>query len=172
MKVSGMKAQQVGGPYGDILWDLPNIVQYLAGQDIYATVYVANTTDQARSYMLRMRVLDSTGSVVGEGTLRVNNMAWFDVGSWEYLLLPGSMRVSMTGVTLVVELIDRESNEATDSVSTYLVSPSLAQLPIWGGPVGGWDLTSLIVLMMMMGMVAMMAKEEKKKELPTTASVP
>jgi hypothetical protein len=160
-----MKAQQVGGSYGDILWDVPRVVQYLAGEDIYATIYVANTTDQDRSYMLRMRVLDSTGSVVGEGTLRVNNMAWFDLGTWEYAILPGSMRVNMTGVTLVVELVERESNEATDRVSTLLVSPTLAQLPIWGGmpTVGGMDLMSLIVLTMMMGMMAMVAKEEKKK---------
>ena len=167
-----MKAQQeaigygaVIGKYGDILWDLPGTVQYLAGQDLYATIYVANTTDEDRSYMLRMRVLASDGTVIGEGTLRVNNMAWFDLGTWEYARLPGSMRVSMTNVILVVELVDRDSNEATDAVSTYLVAPTAAQLPIWGGlpTVGGMDLMSLVLLIMMMGMMAMVAKKEKEK---------
>jgi len=153
------------GTYGDIFWDLPPVLSYNAGEQIGCTIYVANVTDVDRSYMLRMQVTqDST--VISEGTLRVNNRAWFDIGAQQYAVLPGSMLSEVTNAVLTIELVESESNSVADSVSVDLIAPSAAGLPIWGGGAGAtasWF--SLIPLMIMVAMVVSMTKpKEKKKE--------
>lgn len=154
------------GALGDIFWDLPPRMNYFANEEIHCTINVANTTDDDHTYMLRISTTKN-GSPVSEGTLRVNSKAWFDLGSWEYAVLPGTLVVEDSDVILTVELIEEESGEATDSVSVELVVPSVTGLSIWGGTPGtaaGTDIFGLLVLMMMMGMMSSMFKSKKEKE--------
>ena len=161
---------QVGDPslvgtYGDIFWDLPPVLSYNAGEQIGCTIYVANVTDVDRSYMLRIRVTqDST--VISEGTLKVNNKAWFDIGAQQYAVLPGSMLSEVTNAVLTIELVDNETSEVTDSVSVSLVSAAVTQLPVWETPAMSTtiDLITLMLVLVMMGMMMRMTTKKKEKE--------
>lgn len=159
------QAGNLVGDYGDIFWDLPPRLDYFAGEEINCNIYVANTTDKDRTYMLRMRVTqDST--VVSETILRVGSGAWFDLASWKYALLPGSMISQVSNAVLTVELVDNETSEATDSVYVTLTSAAVTELPIWGGVTTGgmMDIFSLIMLMVMMGMMMSMMKPKKEEK--------
>lgn len=158
------QAGDLVGDYGDIFWDLPPRLDYFAGEEINCNIYVANTTDKDRTYMLRMRVTQN-GTIVSETTLRVGSGAWFDLASWKYALLPGSMVSPVSNAVLVVELVDSETSEATDSVYITLTSYGVTELPIWGGVAtsGMMDIFSLMILMMIMGMMTGMMKPKKKE---------
>lgn len=157
------QADTLVGDYGDIFWDLPPRLDYYAGEEINCNIYIANTTDKDRSYMLTMRVTQN-GVVVSENALKISNLAWIDIASWKYAILPGSMVSPASDAVLTVELIDYDTSEVTDSVYVTLVGPSVTQLPIWGGvTTATTDIFSLIMMIMVMGMMMSIMKPKKKK---------
>jgi len=59
----------MSGELGDIFWDLPPVVTYVAGLDLGCSIHVANTTDLAKEYALMAR-LTRGETVISEEALR------------------------------------------------------------------------------------------------------
>jgi hypothetical protein len=162
----------LAGSLGDVFWDLPPSMVYDSGSELGCTIYVANPTEEEKEYALMSRLL-SGETVVSEESVKVFDLAWFKVGPGDFVKLHGALQFDETDVTLVILLIERETQEVTDSVATYLVSPSAAASgwPIgWpgGAAIAPTDYSWLLPLMMlgMFGiMIApMLAPEEDRKE--------
>jgi len=148
------------GKCGDLFWNLDPSMVYLAGTEIHARVYVANTTDVERQYML-MASISRENQVLSEFPITVDGAAWFSVGAGDVVSLPGALMVDYSDVVLTLSLYERESNEITDSIYTTLTSqgteyfpqlPSLSQIPTG---VSG-DVMSPIMTLMALMMVMMM----------------
>ena len=99
--------------------------------------------------------------------------AWFTVDPGEFIRLQGAFRFDDTDAVLSLLLIERETGEVADDVSSNLVSPEAAASgwPIgWpgGAAIAPTDYSWLLPLMMlgMLGiMIApMLAPEEDRKE--------
>ena len=162
----------MGGELGNIFWDLPSWIIYTAGYDLGCTIYVANPTDTEKEYTLMSR-LSSNGTVISEEAIKVFGHAWFKVDPEDFIRLRGALRFDGSDVVLSVLLIERETEEVTDSVSTSLVAPAAAALPpAWPGMPGepgaiGFDWSSLLGMMfpiMMLGIVASAVRPREEKE--------
>ena len=170
-------AADLVGSLGDIFWDLPPWVTYMPGADIGCVIYVANPTDEEREYAL-MSHLSAEGMVISEESVTVFGYSWFKVDPGDFIKLHGAFNFDNTGVTLTLSLIERESDEVTDAVATFLAEPDAAAWPPeWPGAPGapgepggssGWSLfMSMLMPIMMLGMVAgMLAPGETQKEEP------
>jgi len=170
----------MGGELGNIFWDLPPWIVYAAGYDLGCTIYVANSTDTEKEYTLMSR-LSSNEIVISEEAVKVFGFAWFKVDPKDFIRLRGALRSDESDVTLSVVLVERETEQIADSVSTSLVAPAVSTLPpTWPGSPGepgatGFDLSSLMGMMFplmmfgMMGMVlvpALRPGKEKEKIVP------
>ncbi len=156
------RAASLAGDLGDLFWSLGPSVSHPAGGEIFARIYVANVTDDDNQYML-LATVTRGGSKITEFPIRVDGSTWFTVGANSTVRIPSSMEVAYTDVTLTLELYERVSNEATDSVSTALVG----YLPAFpGGPGTAIPdlMSSLIMMMMVIMMMNMIMKTMKKKE--------
>ena len=165
----------MAGEVGDIFWDLSPWMYYTPGYDVGCSIYVANPAEEEKEYALMAR-LSSNETMISEEALPVFGYTWFKVAPGDFIRLHGAFRFYETNVDLTVLLIERETQQVTDSVYTTLVSPTAAGAlpPAWpGAPVtGGFDWTSMLGMMMpvmMMGMLAMVIarpREEKKEVAP------
>ena len=165
----------MGGELGDIFWDLPPWITYEPGYDLGCSIYVANPADTEKEYALMAR-LSQDSTVISEEALPVFGYTWFKVDPGDFIRLHGALRFDETEVDLIVLLIERETEQVADSVSTRLVSPAAAALPpTWpgtpGAPGAGFDWSSLLSMMfpvMMLGMMVPIFKprEEKKEVAP------
>ena len=161
----------VMGELGDIFWDLPPWVVYSPGYDVGCSIYVANPTEVEKEYAL-MAQLSSNDTLISEEALPVFGYTWFTVAPGDFIRLYGAFRFEETDVDLAVLLVERETEEVTDMISTRLVGPSVSALPpTWPGAPGatetGFDWSSLLMAMfpvMMLGMVAPALKPEKERE--------
>ena len=166
----------VGGAMGDIFWDLPPWIVYAPGYDVGCSIYVANPGEEEREYALMAR-LSSNATVVSEEALPVFGHTWFKVVPGDLVRLHGAFRFDETDVDLAVFLVERETEQTTDSVSTRLVAPATAALPpTWPATPGvteGFDWTSTLGMMMpvmMMGTLATVIarpREEKAEVVPS-----
>lgn len=167
----------MAGKLGDIFWDLSPWITYSPGFDLGCSIYVANPTDTETEYALMARLSRNT-TVISEEALPVFGYTWFKVAPKDFIRLHGALRFSESDVDLTVLLIERETEGATDSVSTRLVAPTAAAAgalpPAWPGTPGApsFDWSSLMGMMLpfmmfgMMGMVmvsALRPREEKEK---------
>ena len=162
----------MAGELGDIFWDLSPWITYSPGFDLGCRIYVANPTDIEKEYALLARLSRDT-VLVSEEALPVFGYTWFKVADSDFVRLQGALRFEETDIDLTVLLVERESGEATDSVSTQLVSPATAGLlPPWPGGNGTSDWSSLLSMMLpflMLGIVGVMftsasrPREEKEK---------
>lgn len=143
------------GTYGDLFWDLPSVVTYIAGQQMPCVIYVANITDGDLSYMLRARTYDTKGNLLSEGVVTTNERTWFDVKAHEYVALSGAILSQQSNVNLVLELVESVTQEATDSVAVWLHTPTTADLPglTGGGVTASVDTMSSILPLLMMGLM-------------------
>lgn len=153
---------------GDIFWDLPTWVYYVSGYDLGCIIYVANNTDAVKQYALISHTYKN-GILRSEGVLQVYGYTWFDVDPGDLIKLLGTMRINESDVVLTVSLVEKETQEETDSVSTTLVTPTAAAMPPgWNIPGTGNDWLSMMIMMMvmimMMKMVSSAIGPEKKKE--------
>jgi len=166
----------MGGELGNVFWDLPPWIVYTPGYDLGCTIYVANPTDTEKEYTLMSR-LSSNETIISEEAVRVFGFAWFKVAPNDFIRLRGALRSDDSDVVLSVLLVERETEEVADSVSTSLVAPTVSALPpTWPGAPGatgttGFDWSSMLTMMvpiMMLGVVASAMKpvEEKEKALP------
>ena len=143
------------GTYGDLFWDLPSVVTYIAGQQMPCVIYVANITDGDLSYMLRARTYDTKGNLLSEGVVTTNERTWFDVKAHEYVALSGAILSPQSNVNLVLELVESVTQEVTDAVSAWLHAPTTAELPgiASGGMTTSVDVMSSILPLLMMGLM-------------------
>jgi hypothetical protein len=161
----------MSGSLGDIFWDLPAWITYAAGYDVGGNIYVANPTDTAKEYAL-MAKLVRNGQTLSEEALPVFGYTWFTVEPGDFINLKGAIRFNDSDADLMVQLIEKESGEATDSVTTRLVSTSnsAAFPPGWPDTSGASDWSTLLktllpfLMMVILGIVmisAFKAKDEK-----------
>ena len=168
----------MGGKLGDIFWDLSPWIVYAAGFDLGCRIYVANPTDTEKEYALMAR-LSSNETLISEEALPVFGYTWFKVAPGDFVRLQGALRFEESDADLSVLLVERETQQPTDSVATRLVAPTTTEAalpPAWPGAPGaeGFDWSSLLMMMfpmMMLGVVAstFRAPEEKKKEVALPA---
>ena len=169
----------MGGELGNIFWDLPPWNVYAAGYDLGCTIYVANPTDTEKEYTLMSR-LSSNETVISEEAVKVFGFAWFKVDPKDFIRLRGALRSDESDIVLSVLLVERETEQIADSVSTSLVAPAVSTLPpTWPGSPGeagatGFDWSSMLMMVfpfMMLGVVASAVKpgKEKGEMIPVTA---
>jgi len=158
---------------GDVFWDLPPWIAYIAGTDLGFSLYVANPTDAAKEYAL-ISNLSQDNTVLSEESIKVFGYAWFTVEPGDWVRLHGSLRLEDTNCLLTVLLVEKETEEVVDSVSTYLRTPTTSALPpAWPGSgttVVTTDWLGLIYPLMLLGLIGAMivpaAKDsDKKKQL-------
>jgi len=128
MKFRAMQSTLMAGKLGDIFWDLPPYIVYNPGFDIGCNIYVANNTDKQKEYAL-MAYLTSDSTLISEEALPVYGYTWFTVEPGDFVTLKGALRFSQSGAVLTVTLVEKDSGQATDFVSTRLVAPSVSVLP-------------------------------------------
>ena len=162
----------MGGELGNIFWDLPPWIVYAPGYDLGCTIYVANPTDTEKEYTLMSR-LSSNETIISEEAVTVFGFAWFKVAPKDFIRLRGALRSDESDVILSVLLVERETEQIADSVSTSLVAPAVSTLPpTWPGAPGtpettAFDWSSLLMMVfpfMILGMItpALGHKEEKE----------
>jgi hypothetical protein len=164
----------MAGELGDIFWDLPPWFTYTPGYDIGCSIYVANHSDEEKEYALMARLTRET-TVLSEEALPVFGFTWFKVEPNDFIKLYGALRFAESDCDLTIFLVERETEEVTDSVATRLVAPTTsgALPPAWPGAPGGngTDWASMLMPVMMMGvlgMVVVSASKPEKKEMVQT----
>lgn len=160
----------MSGTMGDIFWDLAPWITYEPGYDLGCSIYVANPDVTEKEYALMAR-LSREGVVISDEVLPVFGYTWFKVAPGDFIRLRGALRFDESDSELSILLVERETEEVTDSVVTVLVSPATAGVlpPTWPGgtSIAGFDWGSLLYMMMpvmMLGTVLAATKPEKKEE--------
>lgn len=154
----------MGGKLGDIFWDLPPWITYAPGFDIGCNIYVANPTDVQKEYALMAR-LSREATLISEESLPAFGYAWFKVDPGDFVTLKGALRFSDSDADLAVLLMERESGEAADSVSTRLVAPSGSALPpAWPGAPGSQNpATNMLLPIAMTAMLGIVMVSSSRK---------
>jgi hypothetical protein len=165
----------MSGTLGDIFWDLASWIIYEPGYDLGCSIYVANPGPAEKEYALMAR-LSREGTVISEEALPVFGYTWFKVPPGDFVRLRGALRFDESDTELVILLIERETEEVTDSVVTTLVSPAntSALPPAWpGATTSGFDWSSLLFMMvpvMMLGAVIAASRPGEEKKAETAAA--
>jgi len=161
----------MSGSLGDIFWDLPPWITYTPGFDLGCSIYVANPTAVEKEYALMARLYRGE-TLITEEALPVFGLAWFKVAPGDFIRLRGALRFNESDADLAVLLVERETEEVTDTAATRLVAPqtSGALPPSWPGAPGttqtGFDWSSLLAMMlpvMMLGVVIGSARPAEYK---------
>jgi hypothetical protein len=167
----------MGGPTGDIFWDLPSWMAYASGYDIGCNIYVANPANTAMEYAL-MAHLVRNGQTLSEEALPVFGYTWFKVDPGDFITLKGALRFNDSNADLTVQLIEKESGEVADTVTTRLVSTenTAALPPAWPGSPNssGGDWTSLLNTLfpfLLLGIMAVVLLKPQKDK-GTTVTIP
>jgi len=160
---------------GDIFWDLAPWITYEPGYDLGCSIYVANPGDTEKEYTLMAR-LSREGTLISEEVLPVFGYTWFKVAPGDFIRLRGALRFDESNGELAILLIERETEEVTDTVVSLLVSPASAGVlpPTWPGTGTStgtstdWSMMMAMMLpVIMIGTVAAATKsngDEKKAE--------
>ena len=167
----------MSGTLGDIFWDLAPWITYEPGYDLGCSIYVANPGDVEKEYTLMAR-LSREGTVISEEVLPVFGYTWFKVAPCDLIRLKGAVRFDESDSELAILLVERETEEVTDSVVTLLVSPTATGvLPLtWPSStsIAGFDWSSLLYMIfpvMMLGTVVASIKPDGKEREATPAAV-
>ena len=161
---------------GDIFWDLAPWITYEPGYDLGCSIYVANPGDTEKEYTLMAR-LSREGTLISEEVLPVFGYTWFKVAPGDFIRLRGALRFDESDGELAILLIERETEEVTDTVVSLLVSPANASAlpPSWpgtgtsAGTSMDWSLMMAMMLpVMMIGTVAAATEStgDEKKAKP------
>jgi len=164
----------LAGSKGDLFWDLPVPVIYMAGSELPCDIEVANPDTEDHEYMLMTR-LQMDSSIISEEAVKVDGGAYFTVEAGDKRTLSGVFSFNYVDVTLTLLLYLKGSEDVVDSVSTSLITPSTASA-LWppGWPIGTttgtqWGsmfdlMLPLLMLAMMMGILPSSFREQE--ELP------
>ena len=164
-----MTVNVMSGTLGDIFWDLAPWIAYEPGYDLGCGIYVANPSATEKEYALMAR-FSRAGVVISEEVLPVFGQTWFSVAPGDFVKLKGALRFEESDGELAVLLVERETEEVTDSVVTLLSSSANAGVlpPAWpGGTAGGsgFDWSSLMYAMIPFAMIgAVLAPPDKPEK--------
>jgi len=170
----------MSGSLGDIFWDLPPWITYAPGFDLGCSIYVANPTAVEKEYALMARTYRGE-TLITEEALPVFGYAWFKVAPCDFIRLRGALRFNESDADLAVFLVERETEEVTDSAVTRLVAPQGASAlpPTWPGAPGtsqtGAEWSSLLYMMipmMMLGIVVTAVKPRREEGNKQTGIAP
>ena len=165
----------MSGSLGDIFWDLAPWITYEPGYDLGCSIYVANPGDTEKEYTLMAR-LSREGTIISEEVLPVFGYTWFKVAPGDFVRLRGALRFDESDSELAILLVERETEEVTDTVVSLLVSPASAGVlpPTWPGTGTSTDTSTDLSMMMAMMLPVMMVgmigaatkstRNEKKSE--------
>jgi hypothetical protein len=163
------------GNLGDIFWDLAPSIVYSPGFDLGCQIYVANPTDTEKEYALIARLSRDT-VVLSEEALPVFGYTWFKVDPGDFITLKGSLRFAESNAELAVSLIERETEEITDTVATILIAPTTASLPpAWPGTstatttTDSMSLMAPLLMMATLGMVIVSTSKNEEQDRELTA---
>jgi len=163
-------ASTKSGGRGEIFWDLAPVISYAPGYDLGCSIYIANPTQDEKEYALMAR-LSREGVVISDEVLPVFGYTWFTVAPGDFVRLRGALRFDESDSELAILLVERETEEVTDSVVTLLVSPTTSGIlpPTWPGGTSsaGFDWSSLIYLMfplMMLGIIVPATRPVKEEK--------
>ncbi len=173
MKFTVQQVTAMAGKLGDIFWDLAPAILYSPGFDIGCTIYVANPTGTEKEYALMARLSRDT-TRISEEALPVYGYTWFKVAPGDLVVLRGALRFNDSNAVLTVSLIERDTEQATDSAATTLIAPTTttaALPPAWPGTTtttststGSSMLTQMMPMLMFMMFGMMMASAFRPKE--------
>ena len=104
---------------GDVFWDLPPWISYIASTDLGFALYVANPTDTAKEYAL-ISNLSQNGTVISEESIKVFGYAWFTVEAGDWVRLRGSLRLEETNCLLTIVLVEKDTEEVVDKLTNIL----------------------------------------------------
>ena len=128
--------QQAG--YGYIEWNLPEVLEYQAGQAIPMVLRVTNPSTEAREYQLYLGLYDpETGELIPDTLelVRVDEEDSFTIAGESYIEMEGEIAIDRTNVTLAILLYDVASETTPSYVATLLSAPvaGLDLTPVLGG---------------------------------------
>ena len=164
---------------GDIFWDLAPWITYEPGYDLGCSIYVANPGDTEKEYTLMAR-LSREGTVISEEVLPVFGYTWFKVAPGDFIRLRGALRFDESDGELAILLVERETEEVTDTVVTVLVSPATAGVlpPTWPGTGTSTDTSTDLSMMMammlpvmMVGMIGAATKSTRNEKKPEPIAI-
>jgi len=148
--------QQAG--YGYIEWNLPEVLEYQAGQAIPMMLRVTNPSIEAREYQLYLGLYDpETGELIADTLelVEVNEEDSFTVAGESYIEMEGDLAVDRSNVTLAILLYDVASETTSSYVATLLSTPAAGQdlTPVFG------SIFAIAALGMMVPAMTGMSKE-------------
>jgi hypothetical protein len=159
---------------GDIFWDLPPYITYLPGAPIGTEIYVVNPSTEDREYAMIARLTDPNGALILEEAVVVYKYAWFTVTAGNYVKLHAELAYETSNSILTVALIEKSTDTEVDTVFTYLVQPTAAQLPPGfpgagvapggGLVIAGTDWSQFLMMMMFIPLIGVMMGAVKEKE--------
>jgi len=116
--------QQAG--YGSIAWNLPEGLEYQAGQVIPMVLEVTNPSPEAREYQLYLGLYDPETSELIPDTLEVINVNESDsfiIAGASYIQMEGEIVLDCTGIIQAVLLYDVASDSVPGYVAVLLSPP-------------------------------------------------
>lgn len=153
--------------YGRIFWNLSVRTQYLLGFELGCRIIIANTTNKARSYLVKAKTIGSNG-VIAEGIVLINGEQWFTLEAGQTLELLGSLTLDVTDCLLELDLYENTADEVVSNCVTYLypqeagaemLLESMAMKNIVSSISGA--MTNMITIMMIAGIGVIMIKGAK-----------
>lgn len=105
---------------GKVFWDLPSPVNYIPGSDLACVFYVVNPTSSVMRYSLNAELFYKA-LIIERETIPVHGFASFTVEPGDFITIRGVLRFSETNAELHVALVDANTGEIYDTVSTNLV---------------------------------------------------
>lgn len=105
---------------GRIFWDLPPQVDYVPGSDLACAFYVVNPASYVMRYSLNADLFYKA-FVIERQTVPVNGLDSFAVDPGDFITVRGTLRFGETNAELHVALVDADTGEICDTVSTNLV---------------------------------------------------
>ena len=131
-----VRAQQVD--YGYIEWNLPEAVEYQAGQVIPMVLKVTNPGLESREYRLYLGLYNiESGELIADTLqlLLVNEEEGFTISGGSYVEMEGEVSVDRDSVILVIMLYDVASDITPGYVSVMLTAAAaeLNLVPVING---------------------------------------
>ena len=104
---------------GRVFWDMPSQVEYVPGSDLACAFYVANPTSSVMRYSLCAE-LYYKALVLTKETIPVSDLDSFTVEPGDFITIRGVLKFNETNAELYVALVNANTGEIYDTVSTNL----------------------------------------------------
>jgi len=126
LTASGVVSSLQQSGYGSIAWNLPEALEYQAGQAIPMVLEVSNPSTEAIEYQLYLGLYDSETNELIPDTLEVinvNESESFVIAGASYIQIEGEIVLDVTGIILAILLYDVGSDSVPGYVAVLLSPP-------------------------------------------------